>query len=114
MRQLAEALFALAQRRLGLFARRDVVEKRDLVARLAAPAAHQRARDSHPDARAVLAQQLLLAQFAPGDFAGDEPAAEIEGLGEAFRRVDVAQAHRRQLLLRVAENLAVPVVDPQV
>src|SRR3989454_1769284 len=109
-----EPLLALAQRSRGALRLGDVLHHRDEVARLAAPAAHQRARDSHPDARAVLAQQLLLAQFAPGDFAGDEPAAEIEGLGEAFRRVDVAQAHRRQLLLRVAENLAVPVVDPQV
>src|SRR5205807_5031970 len=65
-----EALLALAQRSRGALRLGDVVHRRDEVARLAALAAHERGRDRHPDARAVLAHELLLAQFAPGDFAG--------------------------------------------
>src|SRR5437667_450604 len=96
MRQLAEALFALAQRSRGALRLGDVLHHRDEVARLAALAARERGRDSHPDARAVLAQQLLLARFVPGDFAG------------------VAQAHGEQLVPRVADDFAELVVDPQV
>src|SRR3989454_11999959 len=112
MRQLAEALFALAQRRLGLLARRDVVEKRDLVLRLAGGVALDHHRERHPHDRAVLAQiafldahRIDLARIQPRPLRIDD--VEVVGMR------DLPPGEAQQLVLRIAEDLAQAPVDPQ-
>src|SRR2546430_7873838 len=111
MRQLAEALLALAQRRLGLLARRDVVEERDLVLRLAGGVALDHHGERYPDDRAVLAQIALLDAHRI-----DLPRVEARALRIDHVAVvgmgDLSAREAQELVLGVAAELAQAPVHP--
>src|SRR5437588_5873067 len=111
MRQLAKALLALAQRRFGLLARRDVVEKRDLVLRLAGGIALDHHRERYPDDRAVLAHIALLDAHRI-----DLPRVEARALRvdhvEVLGMRDLSAREAQELVLGVAEDLAQAPVHP--
>jgi hypothetical protein len=112
LRQAARHRVLQAQQALLVLARRDVLDHRDVVQRLAAgPAAH-RDRDADPGHRAVLAPvallqpeglQLARRQLLP------LPVADVAVLGVG----DVLDREREQFVARVAEQVAQPLIDVQ-
>src|SRR5437879_7187726 len=111
MRQLPEALFALAQSRLGLLARRDVVEKRDLVLRLAGGVALDHHGERYPDDRAVLAQIALLDAHRIDLSRVEAGALRIDHV-EVVGMRDLPSREAQKLALRLAEDFAQAPVDP--
>jgi hypothetical protein len=97
---------------LGVLARVDVLDNRNEVLWRPLVIANQRDTEVDPEATAVLADVALFQRVAV-----DFPAQRPLELGQVARQVirvsDVLEAHGEQFRLRVADQLAQALVDPQ-